>query len=84
VADHNGQQEHQSGHEHTREALEHSEGAHRQTQAAAAGHGIATFSHADIAKRAHELWEARGCPEGTADQDWFDAAQELRSRAHTA
>ena len=26
---------------------------------------------------AYELWQARGCPEGSADEDWFDAARQL-------
>jgi len=35
---------------------------------------------AQIARRAHELWKERGCPEGTAEQDWFQAEQELKAR----
>jgi hypothetical protein len=30
---------------------------------------------------AHELWLARGCPEGTAQEDWLHAVEELRSRS---
>ena len=26
--------------------------------------------------------EARGCPAGTPDEDWFRAVEELRSRAY--
>jgi hypothetical protein len=33
--------------------------------------------HEDIARRAYELWEARGCPHGCADEDWYRAEQEL-------
>ena len=44
-------------------------------------HGIATFGHADIAALAYELWQARGCPHGSPEEDWFHAAAELRSRA---
>ena len=33
-----------------------------------------------IARRAHELWIMRGCPEGSAEQDWFQAEQELKAR----
>jgi hypothetical protein len=29
---------------------------------------------------AHKLWEARGCPNGSSEADWFQAAQELRAR----
>jgi Protein of unknown function (DUF2934)/DDE domain len=42
--------------------------------------GIATFGHDDIAAVAHELWQARGCPDGSPQEDWFHAAEELRSR----
>ena len=44
-------------------------------------HGIATFGHEDIAALAHALWQARGCPEGSPEEDWFQAAQELRARS---
>ncbi len=32
-----------------------------------------------IAERAYQLWRAHGCPAGTADRDWQDAEEELRS-----
>jgi hypothetical protein len=83
VAEAQGKQEHQTGQEHSRQALEHSQEAHKHTQTVIAGHGIATFGHDDIAALAHQLWQARGCPEGSPDQDWFRAAEELRSRAYS-
>jgi hypothetical protein len=67
----------------SRQALEHSQEAHRHTQAATSGHGVAAFGHNDIAALAHQLWQARGCPEGSPDEDWFRAAEQLRSRTHT-
>lgn len=78
-----GKQDHLTGHEHSREALEHSQDAHQHTQAQTVGHGIAAFGHADIAALAHELWRARGCPDGSPEEDWFRAAEKLRSRAYT-
>ena len=30
-----------------------------------------------IAARAYELWQARGCPDGTPDEDWFRAEREI-------
>jgi hypothetical protein len=36
-------------------------------------------SHDEIAKRAMEIWNARGCPEGSADRDWLQAEGELRA-----
>jgi hypothetical protein len=35
-----------------------------------------------ISLRAYELWRQRGCPEGSADQDWFEAAKELRENTN--
>ncbi len=76
-----GKQEHLTGHERSRQALEHSGEAHRHTQAATAGHGIATFGHDDIAALAYQFWEARGRPEGSPEEDWLRAAEQLRARA---
>ena len=76
--EHKGKQEHLTGAEQSRQALEHSEGAHRQTSQS---DGIATFGHREIAARAEELWRARGCPEGSPEEDWFRAAEQLRSRS---
>jgi hypothetical protein len=74
VGEQHGKQEHLTGHERSRQALEHS---HEAT----AGHGLASFGHDEIAALAHELWQARGCPAGSADEDWFHAVRQLRSRA---
>ena len=30
-----------------------------------------------LAKFAYSLWEERGCPEGSPDQDWFDAERRV-------
>jgi hypothetical protein len=81
VAEQAGQQDHLSGQEQSRIALEHSREAHHQTQAATVGHGIVAFGYEDIASLAHQLWQARGCPEGSPQEDWFHAVEELRSRA---
>jgi len=43
-------------------------------------HGIAIFGHEDIAALAYAIWQARGCPDGSPEEDWFHAAQELRAR----
>ena len=34
----------------------------------------------DIAALAYELWQARGCPDGSPDEDWYQAVERLRSR----
>lgn len=31
----------------------------------------------EIAALAHELWKARGCPEGSPETDWFHAEEQL-------
>jgi hypothetical protein len=80
VGEQQGKQAHLTGHEHSRQALEHSRDAHQQTKVAATGHGIA-FGHEDIEALAYELWRARGCPDGSPEQDWFQAQEELRSHA---
>ncbi|MGA3095813.1 MAG: DUF2934 domain-containing protein [Bryobacteraceae bacterium] len=78
-------QDHQTGHERSRQALEHSQEAHRHSEqahgAAVNEHGVAIFGHEDIAALAQSLWEARGCPIGSPEEDWFRAAHELRARA---
>ena len=74
VGEQHGKQEHLTGHEQSRQALEHS-------PEAGTGHGVASFGHDDIAALAHEFWQARGCPDGSPDEDWLRAVKELRSRA---
>ena len=36
-------------------------------------------AHDEIADRAHELWIRHGRGDGSAEQDWFEAEQELRA-----
>jgi hypothetical protein len=79
VGEQQGKQDHLTGHEHSRQALEHTLEAHQNNLAG--GHGIATFGHAEIAALAYKLWQARGCPDGSPEEDWFRAAEELRSAA---
>ena len=71
-------QDHQTGHEHSRQALEHSQKAHQYTGQMHES-GSATFGHNDIAPLAYALWEARGCPQGSPEEDWFHAVQQLRA-----
>jgi hypothetical protein len=35
--------------------------------------------HRSIGELAYHLWQARGCPEGSAEQDWLDAEKQLKS-----
>jgi hypothetical protein len=34
----------------------------------------------DIAALAYELWQSRGCPKGSPQEDWFRAVETLNSR----
>ena len=36
-----------------------------------------------IANLAYTLWEKRGCPSGSADQDWAEAERQLRQDNET-
>jgi len=74
-----GKQDHLTGQERSRQSLEHSQTAHQHSTGL--NHGIAAFGHKEIAARAHEIWQSKGCPEGSSEADWFQAAEELRSRA---
>ena len=44
------------------------------------GSGASHGAHEEIALLAHGLWQARGCPYGSPDKDWFQADQEFRTR----
>jgi hypothetical protein len=45
-----------------------------------AGKG-ASLSPERIALRAYSLWESRGRPGGTDQQDWYEAERQLRAEA---
>jgi hypothetical protein len=54
-----------------------------QHEVALADSSPAEADHDKIALRAHELWLKRGCPEGSAEQDWFEAAEQLRAMTNS-
>jgi hypothetical protein len=35
----------------------------------------------EIAKLAYQLWQARGCPEGSSEDDWLEAERQLQGRS---
>ncbi len=37
-------------------------------------------THEQIAALAYHLWESRGCPIGTPEQDWLDAEKDLAAK----
>ena len=62
-------QDHQTGHERSAQALEHSRQAFLHAQ----------YVHEDgIGALAYQLWQARGCPEGSPEADWHSAVGQLR------
>jgi hypothetical protein len=84
AAESHDKQDHQTGQELSRRALEYSQQPHEHaglTHRNVNEHGIAIFGHEDTAALAYALWQARGCPEGSPDDDWFQAAHDLRARA---
>jgi hypothetical protein len=77
AAEQHGQGEHLTGAEHSRQATEHNAehaGGH------VGEHGVHAFGHQEIANLAYELWQARGCPDGSPETDWFQAVHTLRAR----
>jgi len=83
-----GQADHLSGHERSRQALEHSNKAYLHLlpghQEEGTGQGIDVIAHAakeqEIAALAYEFWQARRGPEGSPEEDWFRAIEELKLR----
>ncbi len=83
---HHGHEDHLTGHEHSRQALEHSDKAHQHSveayQKAMPEHGVIVptpeATEENIAALAYKLWQARGCPEGSSQEDWFRAVEELQ------
>lgn len=74
-------QDHPTGQEQSRRVREHSPQPSGQASPNAVNeHSFTMFGHEDIAVLAHGLWQARGCPEGSPEEDWFQAARDLRAR----
>jgi len=40
-------------------------------------------SHAEISRRAEELWRQYGCPQGRDEEIWLEAERQLRGTAST-
>ena len=40
-----------------------------------------SISNEDVARRAYSLWEERGKPFGSPEEDWYKAKEELRAGA---
>lgn len=51
--------------------------------AAAEGEGMVLHcsgKREEIACLAYRFWQARGCPEGSPEEDWFRAEEDIRSQ----
>jgi hypothetical protein len=88
AAVHHGQEDHLTGHEHSRQALEHSNTAYQHSlgmrEKAKTDHIVTVrvqeSRQEDLPVLAYKLWQVRGCPEGSPQEDWFRAVKELESR----
>lgn len=49
--------------------------AHMVNADAASGEGA---GYEEVRRLAYEYWLARGCPDGSAEEDWFRAEQDLQ------
>lgn len=41
------------------------------------------LSREEIARRAYQLWEERGSPHGSPEEDWYRAEHQLRQSSET-
>lgn len=49
--------------------------------APAAALAACVAEHDEVARLAYLYWEARGCPDGSPEEDWFRAERELQAPA---
>ena len=40
-------------------------------------------ARSEVEKLAYALWQARGCPDGSPEEDWLGAERELAARTQT-
>lgn len=44
----------------------------------------APLNEQDVASLAYQRWVERGCPQGSSEEDWFEAERELQSRGSSS
>jgi hypothetical protein len=44
----------------------------------------APLSEQDVAELAYRRWLERGCPQGSPEEDWFEAEHDLESRSRSS
>ena len=79
AAEEHGKEDHLTGSERSRQALEYSQQAYRHSEQLRE-QGISLFGHREIEECAYSLWQARGCPQGSPEVDWYNASHQLRAR----
>jgi DUF2934 family protein len=42
------------------------------------------LSEQDVAELAYRRWLERGCPQGSPEEDWFEAEHDLESRSRSS
>jgi hypothetical protein len=51
------------------------------TDQTADGPSVTPVNQVDVAELAYQRWVERGRPQGSPEDDWFEAERELRSRS---
>ncbi|HEX7008661.1 MAG TPA: DUF2934 domain-containing protein [Phycisphaeraceae bacterium] len=54
-------------------------GSKRPANSANPSGAVVTLTHEEIARRAYEIWLAKGKPIGQDEQNWHEAERELRA-----
>ena len=56
----------------------------QQFEAKQVGRNESSLTHEEIAALAYSLWEARGRPEGSPEEDWLNAERALNEQEGTS
>lgn len=56
------------------------QGTARAVEQPQAKPSVAGTTHEDVSSLAYALWQARGCPEGSPEEDWFNAESALKAK----
>ncbi len=83
TAQQHGKEDHATGHERSRQSHEHSQLVHQQS-VPLVKQTRPQFGDEDVAELAYALWQERGCPDGSSEEDWFRALEKLRTTPHSA
>jgi hypothetical protein len=52
----------------------------RQLESKQVGRNEGSPAHKEIGTLAYSLWQARGCPEGSREEDWLNAERALNEQ----